>query len=137
MDRKKILIADPIDIHRSILTSFLCDSYGITSVNNYARATDILTAEGSDISLVMVGLSPPVDSGLGLLEHMKEAGLVGVIPAIVVLDQYETIPIARANMLGAAEYIFQPFCSTIIKQRVANLIQLYAARGQMAEAPLM
>ena len=61
--KRRVLIVDDEMINREMLGLMLSDSYEIAYAENGKEAMDMLTAEGSDFSLVLLDLLMPVMEG--------------------------------------------------------------------------
>lgn len=76
--------------------------------------------------LILLDLMLPSVSGWDLLEHLRSDGRLGGIPVVVVSALARPEDRARAEALGAREYVIKPFG---IRQLVDTVEHLVEDRG--------
>lgn len=122
--KKRILIVDDSFINRGALSAILEEEYDIVEAENGKEALDIIEHEKEEISAVLLDLIMPIMDGYQFLKMIKKNPLLMNIPVIVMTqiegEDYEI----KALTLGAADFLVKPYKAMIIKQRLANILQL-------------
>ncbi|MEG1912065.1 MAG: EAL domain-containing protein [Cloacibacillus sp.] len=122
---KKILIVDDQVINRRILKKLLCDQYEIVEAENGAEALAVLEKQSAGLSAVILDLIMPVMDGYSVLEAMEKNQCLSEIPVIVATQEDKKETESRALELGARDFVSKPYNPTVLRKRLANLIELY------------
>ena len=125
MKKQKILVVDDSEMNRAILIGLIEGDYDFVEAGNGAEALKILR-ETDDIDLMLLDIIMPVTDGIGLLELMKENGLIHAVPVIIVSAENSAFVMHQAYKLGAIDYISRPFDTLVVQRRVRNTLMLYA-----------
>lgn len=104
------------------------EEYEIVEASGGQMAIDIMEAGARDLAVVMLDIIMPVINGFGVLEYMKNKGLLDGLPVVVVTDDDSEETSDRAYEYKVADIVIKPFAPKIIKRRVQNIIELYAYR---------
>lgn len=123
---KAILVADDIEINRSIVKKVFGASYTVFQAQNGIEALNVLRENVIDI--VLLDIQMPVMDGYEVIAEMKKDARLCDIPIVVTtgaVDKSER----RAFDMGADDYITQPYDPYIMKKRVENLIDRYELHG--------
>ena len=130
MDKEQILIVDDEEINRVILSGVFSDEYDILEAANGHEATTQL--EGShNIVLILLDVVMPEMNGFGVLEYMKEHGLLDKIPVILITGETIIDSDDQAYAFGVADVMHKPFYPHIVKRRGKNIIELYQNKQYM------
>lgn len=127
MEEKKrtLLIVDDVELNRAILNEIFCKNYYIIEAANGKEALDIILNKGTKVDLVLLDLVMPVMDGFGLMEILKEKGILEHLPVVVItVDGSEQI-LNKAYSMGAEEIIIKPFNPDIIRRKVRNILSMY------------
>jgi len=106
-----ILIVDDSSVVRSVIgkTITLAD----ISVNetfyaeNGKEALDILDEQWVDI--VLADINMPVMSGVEMVDHMVESGMISTVPVVIVSTEGSTTRIEQLMAKGVKGYVRKPF----------------------------
>ena len=74
------------------------------------------------ISLVLLDLRIPGDSGWVVLEHIKSEPELSAIPVIVLTASVGVSQHDRAINMGATDYLSKPLSATTLKNAVAHIL---------------
>ena len=119
---------DDKGINRYMLGDIFREEYEIVEASGGQMAIDIMEAGARDLAVVMLDIIMPVINGFGVLEYMKNKGLLDGLPVVVVTDDDSEETSDRAYEYKVADIVIKPFAPKIIKRRVQNIIELYAYR---------
>lgn len=133
MDKKTtkkntLLIVDDVDINRDILGYIFEEQYAIIEAENGEEAITKLKDYQEEIVLVFLDLQMPKKNGLDVLKFMNEAGLINLIPVIMITGEATVDSDVKAYELGAADIIYKPFEPAVVTRRALNIIELYEHR---------
>lgn len=133
--RKKILIVDDSFINREILRAILEDEYDLLEAGNGRAALDIAKREADGIAAILLDIIMPVMDGYTFLKEIKQIRVLMNIPVIVMTQSDGEEDEIKALSLGAADFLTKPYRAMIIRQRLANMLQLQetAALRNLAE----
>lgn len=123
-NRKLILVVDDNDINRKSLCQILSDEYDTLQAVNGEEALAVVKQKKTELSAIFLDLVMPIMNGYVFLEEVRKDAISAGIP-VIVLTQYEQGETEeRVLSCGASDFLTKPYNPTIIKHRVANLIQL-------------
>jgi CheY-like chemotaxis protein len=89
-DSKNIVIADDTDFHRVQLSQILTDiGHYVNKFSNGQELISFLTSSSDAVDLMILDIQAPGVDGLAVLEWIKEKGLVGRIPVVIISGIYE------------------------------------------------
>lgn len=137
--RKKILLVDDSFINRGILRAILEDEYDLLEAENGQQALEIVEEENGAISAVLLDILMPVMDGYAFLKILKENHKYMNIPVIVMTQNNGDEEEIKALTMGAADFLTKPYKAMIIRQRLANMLQLQEAaalRNLVEQDPL-
>lgn len=124
-EKRTLLIVDDVELNRAILNEIFCKSYHIIEAVNGKDALDIITDKEKKVDLVLLDLVMPVLDGFGLMEILREKGILEHLPVVVItVDDSEQI-LEKAYSMGAEEIIIKPFNPDIIRRKVRNILSMY------------
>lgn len=115
-ERQKILIVDDEEVNRAILGVIFRSDYDIVEAANGLEAIEQIKANGSFV-LICLDVIMPVLDGFGVLEYMKENGLLESMPVIMITSETVRDSEDRAYAYGIADVVHKPFYPDIVKRR--------------------
>ena len=130
--RPKLLIVDDSRMNRDILNEMLRDDYDIMEAEGGQEAISILEQYSSEISLVLLDIIMPDVSGFDVLSRMVRSGWLDDIPVIMISSEDAEDTVLRAYELGASDYVSRPFDMRVVRQRVSNIMRLYAKQRRLS-----
>lgn len=132
MNREQILIVDDEEVNRAILSGVFADEYEILEASNGNEATFQLE-NNDNIVLILLDVVMPEMNGFGVLEYMKEHGLIDKIPVILITSETIIDSDDQAYAFGVADVMHKPFYPHIVRRRGKNIIELYQNKQHMEE----
>lgn len=127
-----LLIVDDAEMNRMILREMLGGEYEVIEAVNGLEAVKLLQEHGKEISLVLLDIIMPEMSGFDVLSHMVASDLIDDVPVIMISGENSDDAVLRAYELGASDYIGRPFDARIVRQRVSNIMRLYARQRRLS-----
>lgn len=127
-----LLIVDDSYMNREILKEMLKDDYDILEGENGKEGITILEEYGSEICLVLLDIVMPDMDGFDVLSRMVRSGWIDDIPVIMISSEDSDDSVLRAYELGASDYIGRPFDMRVVRQRVSNIMRLYAKQRRLS-----
>lgn len=130
-ERTTILIAEDVEINRSILKEMFEEQYEVAEAENGQVAIDYLQDNRDKVACLLLDLVMPVKTGFDVMEYMKEEGMMASIPIILITgdDSKETEEIAYNY--GASDIIYKPYIERVVMRRVKNVVDLYTHKNHM------
>ncbi len=107
------------------------DTYETIEASNGQEAISHIE-NNHGIVLILLDILMPVLDGFGVLEYMKEHGLLEEIPVILITSETIGDSEEKAYSYGVADVIHKPFYPNIVKKRSWNIIDLYQNKHNMA-----
>lgn len=132
-NRQKILIVDDEEVNRVILNGMFRDEFETLEAENGQDAVELIEKYHTDIVLVLLDIMMPVMDGFGVLDYMKEHGLIDSVPVIMITSEDISESDDRAYMYGIADVMHKPFYPHIVKRRSHNIIELYRNKQNMEQ----
>lgn len=130
-ERNVILIADDVEINRSILKEMFKEQYYVAEAENGQVAMDYLEENGDKVACLLLDLIMPVKSGFDVMEYMKETGLIDKIPIILITGDDSKETEETGYNCGASDIIYKPYIERVVMRRVKNVVDLYAHKNHM------
>ncbi len=124
--KKKILVVDDKEINRVVLEGIFQEDYNIVSAENGKEALAIIERQSHDLEAVLLDVFMPVMDGFEVLEYMKDEGLDGEIPVVLITAEDSADIDDRAYQYNVADIVRKPFVPRIVRRRVYNVINLYS-----------
>lgn len=115
-----LLIDDNQDI-LDYLKDILSDSYTILMANNGDEGFKIASTEIPD--LIVSDVMMPGKDGITLCKELKSQIITSHIPIILLTARSSTVFEIQGLQTGADDYVTKPFNPTIIKARIASLLE--------------
>lgn len=127
-----LLVVDDSEMNRVILSEMLKDQYDIIEADSGEAGISCLERHGEGISIVLLDIVMPGADGFDVLSRMSRSGWIGDIPVIMISGEDSDDMVLRAYELGASDYISRPFDARIVRQRVSNIMRLYAKQRHLS-----
>lgn len=100
-----VLIIEDDSTFAQIIEGFLSkNNFKVTTVSNVAKALKLIAHE--DFQLLLIDYRLPDGTGIDVLNHRRETGLV--VPAIIMTSFNDVRTAVRSIQLGASDYITKP-----------------------------
>ena len=126
--RNTILIVDDMASNRLFLKSVLGDGYEYLEAGNGKDALEIMHQHHRRIAAVVLDVMMPVKDGFQTLEDLKDSPLLQEFPILVVTSDSGKKSELRVLDLGASDVIIKPYDPSVVRRRVALMIELFAGR---------
>lgn len=127
-----LLIVDDAEMNRMILREIIGDEYEVIEAADGLEAVKLLQEHGKEISLVLLDIIMPKMGGFDVLSHMISTDLIADVPVIMISGEHSDDAVLRAYELGASDYINRPFDARVVRQRVSNIMRLYARQRRLS-----
>ncbi|HET6718809.1 MAG TPA: EAL domain-containing protein, partial [Rhodocyclaceae bacterium] len=121
--RPRLLIVDDVHENLHALMNILRDDYAISAATRGEKAIELARREPQP-DLILLDIKMPGMDGYSVLSALKIDPTTADIPVIFVTALAEAADEARGLALGVADYITKPANPELLKQRVANQIEL-------------
>jgi putative two-component system response regulator len=128
-----ILIVDDMDINREILAEMLEADYDILQADNGDEALKVIEENKDKLRLILLDLIMPKLDGFGVLSRLKELGLVGRIPVIVISGDSDVGIQVKSFEYGVSDFVSKPFDEEIVHKRVDNIVSLFEYQNRLEE----
>lgn len=116
-----ILIADDIELNRSILRIILEPQYQVVEVTNGQEVLDYLRLHPKEVDAVLLDLLMPVMDGFQVLEIIKNEEALAQIP-IIIVSEHGIDSGVRALALGADSLLSKPFHKELVLHGIKSAI---------------
>lgn len=128
-----VLIVDDEVINREILSAMFQDSYRVLQAAGGQEAMDLITQHRHELAVVLLDVMMPDRDGFAVIDYMKFNRYKRDIPVILITASADVDMEARGLQAGADDFISKPFTAAIVRQRVANAIELYRYKRSLEE----
>ena len=110
--RRKILIADDVEINRALLKNMFEDEFDIIEAEDGKQTIRLIDEHRQELSIVFLDLIMPKKTGLEVLLHMKKKELLSEIPVILITAEASNESDLKTYEIGAADIIYKPFSNS-------------------------
>lgn len=131
--RSKVLIVDDMELNREMLTAILEEEYPIMEADSGKKAIEILEQCQDEIAVVLLDLIMPEMDGYAVLEAMKNRAWMKKIPVLVISAESKPDAERRCFQLGVSDFIHKPFDSSIVRNRIKNIVDLFSYKNELEE----
>lgn len=115
----KALVVDDSRTIRTILAKTLRDiGFEILEAANGREALEVIEAEKTAVSLILLDWDMPEMNGLELLKRLRKAPEFSSMVVVMVTAQTELDHIGEALDAGANEYVMKPFTKDILVGKI-------------------
>ena len=128
---RKMLIVDDSDLNRDILGEIFEEDYEILKAGDGEEAITVINREKDGLSIIFLDLMMPKKNGLEVLAYLNEVELIDELPVIMITGEATAESDMKAYEYGAADIIYKPFVSKVVRRRASNLVEQYESRRRM------
>lgn len=131
---KKMLVADNIEMNKSIIHEIFSSQYEIIETGSSELAFRFLTQYKSSISIVLINESIAQNFSKDTVQTLIDLKIFENIPVILILNG-DTSYRAKAWSLDLpySDVIASPVNPYVIRKRAANLVELYSHKNELEE----
>ncbi|MDF1884148.1 response regulator [Sulfurimonas sp. SAG-AH-194-C21] len=127
----EILIVDDVSENIQVAISILKNKeYNFSFALNAKQAIEIIKTKRFDLMLLDV-MMPEID-GFALAKMIKNTAAIKDTPIIFLTAKVDIESVEEGFKLGAVDYVTKPFHPIELKSRVANHLELYRYRRELA-----
>ena len=126
--RNTILIVDDMTSNRIFLKTVLGDEYEYLEAGNGKVALELMQKHHGKIAAALLDVVMPVMDGIQTLEALKGSPYLKEFPMLVITSDSGKKSELRVLDLGASDVIIKPYDPSVVKRRVALMIELFAGR---------
>lgn len=120
-----ILIVDDKRVNRFMLHGMFSNQYKILEGENGTSAIQMIEKHKEEISIILLDLIMPESDGFSVLEYMKEKGISGKIPVVLITVSDSDETIGRAYEYEVADCIQKPFQEDAVRKRIERILATY------------
>ncbi len=131
--KNRILIVDDAELNRDLLESILEHEYDIEKTEDGEKAIELLREKHEEIDALLLDLYMPKMDGFGVLNEMKNNGWTDKIPVLIITGEHSTEIENNCFKMGVSDFIRKPFEPTVIKNRIQNIVDLFAYKNSLEE----
>ena len=131
--KRKMLIVDDVEVNRAILNRIFEEQYEVVQAEDGEQAIECIDQCGKEFVIILLDLIMPNKDGFDVLRHMRDIGLDGDVPVIIITADAELEHEKMSYEFGVSDVIKKPFNRSIVMRRVKNIIDLYDSKNYMQE----
>lgn len=131
--RSKVLIVDDLEMNREMLAAILEKDYPILEADSGKKAIAMIQEHQAEIAVVLLDLVMPEMDGFAVLEVMKNQAWLKTIPVLVITAESKAGVESKCFEMGVSDFIKKPFDNAIVRNRVKNIVDLFAYKNQLEE----
>lgn len=131
--RNKVLVVDDMELNRDLLEEILEKEYDVIKAPGGKRALELLDRKDLNIVVVLLDLLMPEMDGFAVLSAMRDRGLMGKIPVLVISSEQAVDVEEKCFDYGVSDFIRKPFESSLIQRRVKNIVDLFVYKENLEE----
>lgn len=128
---KHILIVDDDMVSLTTAQIALSDLYKVIPVTSGTQALEFL--EENTCDLVLLDINMPGMNGFEVMEKIKESGKWTNIPIIFLTADNDPKTESRCLKAGALDFIIKPFVISVMRSRIARILELYDLKNNLEE----
>ena len=133
MQKKKILIADDVEMNRDLLREILEGDYQVETVEDGEKAISVLSECIDEFAVLLLDLVMPNMDGIGVLKVMNERGWIDKLPVLIISGEQSVQSEKDCFNWGVSDFIRKPFDDTLVKKRVGNVAELSLYRRSLEQ----
>lgn len=130
-EKALIIVAEDDEGNRAVLNEIFKYDYEIIEAVDGREAVQAILENRSRAKAVLLDIVMPYMDGFGVLEKMKEEGLLQTIPVVMITGDSLPEVEQRGFTEGASEFITKPFESLTVYKRVHNVVDLYIHKNNL------
>lgn len=131
--KNKILVVDDAELNRELLQDILQDVYEVVMSEDGEQAIEKLNTMNEDTAALLLDLQMPKMDGFAVMEEMKKQGWMNKIPVLVISGERAIEIENRCFEIGVSDFIHKPFEPALVKNRVKNVVDLFAYKNHLEE----
>ena len=131
-EKKRILIVDDAPENIDVLNGILRQDYKIIAATNGEKALQIARNKPAP-DIILLDIMMPNMDGYEVCSRLKKEDETKDIPVIFVTTRDEDADEIKGFSLGAVDYITKPVRPAIVRARVKNHLELFAARESLKQ----
>ncbi|MBQ8135522.1 MAG: diguanylate cyclase [Clostridia bacterium] len=128
---KKMLVADNIEMNKSIVHEIFAAQYEIIQTNSSEVAFKFLIQYKSDISVVLMNETIAHSLNKELVQTLADLKIFENVPIIIITNGESERTRLQGIELPYSDIIISPVNPYVIQKRVANLVELYYHKREM------
>lgn len=130
---RRVLVVDDAEINREILCNMLSDDYAVDMAADGEEALDILQKNRADTAAILLDLHMPRMDGFAVIDALKDSGWLQKIPVLIISSEHAMEIENRCLEMGVSDFIHKPFEASIVRNRVNNVVELFACKNQLEQ----
>lgn len=130
---RRVLVVDDAEINREILCNMLSDDYTVDMAADGEEALDILQKNRVDTAAILLDLHMPRMDGFAVINALKDKGWLQKIPVLIISSEHAMEIENRCLEMGVSDFIHKPFEASIVRNRVHNVMELFACKNQLEQ----
>lgn len=123
---ERILIADDEPICRRILIALLEEEYEVVEASNGREVIELLQSGPGDYKCLLLDIRMPEVDGFGVLDFMRQKGLLERIPVIALTAITETADQVNCYKAGVCDLLEKPYKQEILKCKIRLVIDKFS-----------
>ncbi|MCP4439563.1 MAG: response regulator [Aureispira sp.] len=129
-----ILIAEDNADMRAFVESLLKPNYQVLTVDNGAKAWELLSSQKQDVDLLLSDVMMPEMNGFELLQRIKDKKMQ--LPVVLLTALSSSKRKLEGLTIGADDYLTKPFSKNELLARIKNLLINYEGRRTWAQSEI-
>jgi len=121
MDAKILIVDDNPDLIALLKVRLKTFGYEVVTADNGHKCLEKAREENPDLILLDI-LMPSMD-GFQALKELKEDAKTKSIPIIMLTAKDQLSDVAKANDLGAADFIVKPFDYRVLLEKIKKVVK--------------
>lgn len=131
--KNTLLVIEDNGINRELLTDILSEeNYEILTAEDGEEGLEMIRENQDRLSAVLLDLIMPKLDGYGVLDAMTKMKLMGRIPVLIISSESLKSE-EKCFDYGVSDFIRKPFNNKLVKQRVANTVELFKYKCLLEE----
>ncbi|MCQ2495964.1 MAG: HD domain-containing protein [Lachnospiraceae bacterium] len=131
--RNTLLIIEDNEINREVLTDILEEeNYEILTAKDGEEGLQMIKKNLDSIAAILLDLVMPKLDGYGVIRELTYMNLIGKIPILIISGE-SLVSEERCFDYGVSDFIRKPFNYKLVKQRVANTVELFNYKASLEE----
>lgn len=128
-----ILVVDDKEVNRFMICEIFRKSYKFLEAEDGIEAIELLKNNIDSIAIVLLDIIMPNLDGFGVLDYMRNNGLLTDIPVVMITSDSSVETEKKLEEYDVAEVVRKPFIPAIIDRRVKNILALYDSKRKSDE----
>ena len=130
---KKMLVADNIEMNKSIIHEIFSSQYEIIQTSGSELAFKFLTQYKNSISIILINESIARGFSNDTVKTLSNLKIFENVPVILILNKENSRMKAVNIDLPFSDVIASPVNPFVLQKRVANLVELYSHKSDLEE----